>query len=404
MPNHYINAPAGFTAAGDHIGIKKQKMDLTLILSEVPAVAAGCFTQNIVKAAPVRYDMSVIVSGKKVRGIIVNSGNANACTGEQGIKDVRASADAFAGLAGCEADEVLVCSTGVIGVNLPMDTLLPGIGQVFSQLGKDEISGQNAVSGIMTTDTFEKTAYEEITLGGVNVKLAGMAKGSGMIHPNMATLLAFVTTDAAVSAEMLQKALFVSIRDSYNMISVDRDTSTNDTTLMLANGMAGNTLIDAENEDYYVFLAALCRINRKLAIDIARDGEGAGKLMEVNVHGAGTDTDARLIARSVTASNLFKAALFGSDANWGRALCSMGYSGGAFDPDHVTVTFRSAAGEMIVSKDSSPVVFDEILAKTLLSEKDISIDIELSDGCYSATAWGCDLTYDYVKINGDYRS
>ena len=404
MPNYYINAPAGFTAAGDHIGIKKQKKDLTLILSEVPAAAAGCFTQNIVKAAPVRYDMSVIASGKKVRGIIVNSGNANACTGEQGYRDVLASAGAFAGLAGCEADEILVCSTGVIGVNLPMDTLLPGIGQVFGQLGKDENSGRNAVSGIMTTDTFEKTAYEEITLGGVTAKLAGIAKGSGMIHPNMATLLAFITTDAAVSAEMLQKALNAGIRNSYNMISVDRDTSTNDTVLMLANGMAGNAIIETENEDYNTFLAALCRISKKLAIDIARDGEGAGKLMEVTVRGAKTDADARTIARSITASNLVKAALFGSDANWGRVLCAMGYSGGAFDPDHVNVTFRSAAGEIILSKDSSPVIFDETNAKKILSEKDIYIDIELQDGSCFATAWGCDLTYGYVKINGDYRS
>jgi len=404
MPNSYINAPEGFTAAGDHIGLKKQKKDLTLILSEVPAAAAGCFTQNAVKAAPVLYDMPIIASGKKVRGIVINSGNANACTGEQGLRDVRAAAGAFAGLAGCAADEILVCSTGVIGVNLPMDVLLPGIGLVFDKLGGDEQSGEDAVQGIMTTDTFEKTAYEEITLGGARVKLAGMAKGSGMIHPDMATLLAFITTDAAISPEMLQKALTASIADTYNMISVDRDTSTNDTVLALANGMAGNSPIGAEDGDYSIFLAALSRINRKLAIDIARDGEGAGKLMEVNVRGARTEADARILARSVTASNLFKAALFGADANWGRVLCAMGYSGACFNAERVDVAFRSAAGAVAVSKDSTPVAFEEAAAKAILSEKEIFVDIALHDGDYSATAWGCDLTYDYVKINGDYRS
>ena len=404
MTNHTINAPTGFLASGGHIGLKKQKKDLTLILTEQPATVAGCFTQNIVKAAPVQYDMSVIASGKKVRGIIVNSGNANACTGKQGYSDVEATAKTFADLAGCEADEVLVCSTGVIGVNLPMDVMLPGITQVYNQLGKDEASGENAAAAIMTTDTFEKSAYEEITIGGVKVKMSGIAKGSGMIHPDMATLLSFITTDAAISAEMLQKALTASVCDTYNMISVDRDSSTNDTVLVLANGMAGNTPIASEDEGYKEFSAALHRINRKLSIDIARDGEGASKLMEVTVHGARTDADARILARSVTASNLFKAALFGADANWGRVMCSMGYSGGSFDPDSASVTFRSAAGEIHVSNNGKPIVFDEVLAKKILSEKDIFIDIDLSDGCYSATAWGCDLTYDYVKINGDYRS
>ena len=404
MQNHTINAPAGFLAAGDHIGIKKENKDLTLILSEKPASAAGCFTQNIVKAAPVQYDLSIIKSGKTVRGIVVNSGNANACTGEQGLLDVRAAAGVFAELACCKAEEILVCSTGVIGVALPMDILLPGIKKVYSQLGKDRASGENAVLGIMTTDTYAKSAYEEITIGGVSVKLAGIAKGSGMIHPNMATLLAFITTDAAISAELLQKALNAGVRDSYNMISVDRDTSTNDTALILANGMAGNMQIESESEEFYKFCAALNRINKKLAIDIARDGEGASKLMEVAVHGAKTDTDARVIARSVTTSNLFKAALFGSDANWGRVLCSMGYSGGEFNPDSASVSFHSSAGAINVLKDGKPVVFDENLAGSLLSEKEIYIDIRLTDGNSSATAWGCDLTYTYVKINGEYRS
>ena len=404
MQNHFINAPAGFLAAGDHVGVKKEKNDLTLILSEEPAAVAGCFTQNIVKAAPVQYSQSIIAAGKKVRGIVVNSGNANACTGEQGLLDVKATAGAFASLVCCDAEEILVCSTGVIGVNLPMDNILPGIGKVFSQLGKDAASGENAAWGIMTTDTFVKSVYEELTIGGVKVKLAGIAKGSGMIHPNMATLLSFITTDINISADLLQKALKDSVRDSYNMISIDRDTSTNDTVLILANGMAGNDIITAETEDFNVFGAALNRINKKLAIDIARDGEGAGKLMEVTVHGAKTDEDARLIARSVTTSNLFKAALFGSDANWGRVVCSMGYSGAEFDPGKVSVSFRGAEDIVNVSKDSMPVAFNEILAKKVLSEKEIHVDIGLSDGIFSATAWGCDLTYDYVKINGDYRS
>jgi len=404
MENHTINAPTGFLAAGDHIGIKKENKDLTLILSEKPAAAAGCFTQNIVKAAPVVYDLTIIQSGKRVRGIVVNSGIANACTSKQGYNDVKSTAEALAALAGCKADEVLVCSTGVIGVTLPMDIMLPGIEKVFGQLGKDKSSGENAASGILTTDTFTKSAYEEIVVGGVKVKLAGIAKGSGMIHPNMATMLSFITTDADIPTELLQEALNASVKNSYNMISVDRDTSTNDTILVLANGMAGNATIEPNSEAFGQFSTALHRINKKLAIDIARDGEGASKLMEVTVSGAKTDADARTIARSITSSNLFKAALFGSDANWGRVLCSMGYSGGMFNPNQVDVTFNSIAGEINVLKDSSPVIFDETLAEKVLSEKEIHVDVRLTDGNYSATAWGCDLTYDYVKINGDYRS
>jgi len=404
MENHTINAPTGFLAAGDHIGIKKENKDLTLILSEKPAAVAGCFTQNIVKAAPVTYDMSIIQSGKKVRGIVVNSGNANACTSEQGYNDVKSTAEKFAALADCKGEEVLVCSTGVIGVPLPMDILLLGVEKVFNQLGKDKTSGENAASGILTTDTCTKSAYEEIAVGGVTVKLAGIAKGSGMIHPNMATMLTFITTDADIPAELLQKALSTSVNDSYNMISVDRDTSTNDTTLILANGMAGNVVIEPNSEAFEEFSAALHRINKKLAIDIARDGEGASKLMEVTVKGVKTDTAAKSIARSITSSSLFKAALFASDANWGRVLCSMGYSGEVFNPDHVDVTFCSTAGEINVLKDSKPIAFDETYAKKILSEKEIHIDVSLTDGNYSATAWGCDLTYDYVKINGDYRS
>ena len=403
-----VTAPKGFKAAGAHVGIKKAKKDLCLVESAVLADFAGCFTTNRVKAAPVLWDMELAEKKSKIKGIVVSSGNANACTGEQGVKDNFAMAKAFAEMAGVEVDNVLTCSTGVIGVPMPIDVITSGIKQVYPTLEGTEEASVLAAEAIMTTDTFMKTIAVEIEIDGKSVRLGGMAKGSGMIHPNMATLLSFVTTDAVISRGLLEKALKNSSEDTYNMISVDGDTSTNDTLLILANGMAENAEIQDDSEEYKTFKEALDYVNKKLAIDIVTDGEGATKLMEVKVSGAASVCDARKIAKSVTSSSLFKAALFGADANWGRVLCAMGYSEGVFNVENVDMTFRSnendKTDEIILMKKSVPVPFDEEIAKRLLNRNKIYIDINLSDGVAQATAWGCDLTYDYVKINGDYRS
>jgi len=403
-----VTAPAGFRAAGAFAGIKKARKDLAVIVSDVPAAAAGSYTQNAVKAAPVLRDMQITGGNGAVRGICANSGNANACTGRRGIEDDYKMAETLARAINAAPEEILTCSTGVIGVPMPMDSVAAGIAAAAAAMGSAREDAKSAAQAIMTTDTFSKEIAAEFMVGGKTARIGAMAKGSGMIHPNMATLLSFITTDAAVSKQMLAKALAESVDISYNMISVDRDTSTNDTCLILANGLAGNAVIASENEDYKTFKAALDHLNRKLAIDIARDGEGATMLMEVNVAGAASRADARLIARSVVSSNLFKAALFGADANWGRVLCAMGYSGGRFDPAGVTIGFRSLtkSGERSVTpmKNGAPVPFDEDAAKEILSAKEVYVDIALGDGAETAAAWGCDLTYDYVKINGDYRS
>ena len=404
-----ILAPKGFKATGGHVGLKKEKKDLCLILSETDAEMAGCFTQNIVKAAPVLWDMQVAASGQKVRGFVVNSGNANACTGQQGIDDNFAMVRTYADCVGATPEQILCCSTGVIGVPLPIDKVTSGIKALAPKLDSGHESGTLAAEAIMTTDTFAKTISVEIRCGGKAVRIGGMAKGSGMIHPNMATMLAFVTTDAAISRPLLEKALKESTEDTYNMISVDGDTSTNDAVMVLANGMAGNPLIDTENADYETFKAALHYVNRRLAVMIAKDGEGATKLIEVAVSGAKTKEDARKIAKAVVASSLFKAALFGADANWGRVLCAMGYSEGAFDPDQVTIVFKSLNDDDFFDKitlmdKSVPIIFNETEAKKILDRNEIFVDILLFDGQAEATAWGCDLTYDYVKINGDYRT
>jgi len=401
-----VVAPKGFRATGAYIGIKKNgKKDLSLIASDTPAELAGVFTTNVVKAAPVLWDMDVAAKCGKVRGIVVNSGNANACTGQQGVDDTKAMAAAYAQTLGASAEEVLVCSTGVIGVPLPLDVITKGIAATSPALGGTIADGQLSAESIMTTDTFPKTMAVEIELSGVPVRIGGMAKGSGMIHPNMATMLGFLTTDCNISRELLEKALKEISNDTFNMISVDGDTSTNDTLLILANGAANNLRIECENADYEAFKAALLAVNRKLAIDVARDGEGATKLMEVTVTGAATACAARTLAKSVISSSLFKAALFGADANWGRVLCAMGYSGADFDPNGVTIEFHDESGKSIrLMNEGVPIIFDEELAKSILVHKDIYIDILLHEGDGKATAWGCDLTYDYVKINGDYRS
>jgi len=392
----------GFKAAGGFIGLKKAKKDMALILSDVCCKAAGCFTTNVVKAAPVVWDMSIIKND--IKGIVVNSGNANACTGKQGLEDAKNTAEKFAQLSKVNTENILVCSTGVIGVNLPMDKIKCGIENLYPLLSYDAESGNNAAEAIMTTDTVLKTACAEIDINGKKVTIGAMAKGCGMINPNMATMLCFITTDANITRQLLDKALHKCVEDTFNMICVDGDTSTNDTIIVLANGMAENDIIDKEDENYYKFEEALFEINKKLAMSCASDGEGATKFMEVTVDGAKTKKDAALMARAVVSSNLFKAALFGEDANWGRALCAMGYSGADFDPDKVTIYFRSKKGEIMLMDNGVPEIFDEDLASLILSEHDINIDIQLKDGNNKATAWGCDLTYDYVKINGEYRS
>ena len=407
--NQWVTYPKGFKAAGEAIGLKKNgNKDMAVLVSENLCTAAGCFTQNIVKAAPVTWDINVLNGNNPIKAIVINSGNANACTGAKGYEDCKAMAEECAALLDCKAEEVLVCSTGVIGVNLPMDKVLPGIGKTIASLGDCDNSGIACAEGIMTTDTYMKTAGGEVEIGGKAVKFGGMAKGSGMIHPDMATMLGFVTTDCAITNELLKKALLECVNNTFNMITVDGDSSTNDTAIVLASGLAGNALIDSENEDYEIFKSALFAITKKLAVDIARDGEGATKLMEVKISGAKTCEDAKKIARSVTGSSLFKAALFGEDANWGRVLCAMGYSGGYFNPDDVSVYFRSyengEAKDIMLMDKGVPIEFDENQAKFVLKEKEIIIDIKLNDGEAAATAWGCDLTYDYVKINGDYRS
>jgi glutamate N-acetyltransferase/amino-acid N-acetyltransferase len=402
--NKTITAPIGFLAAGVHAGIKKQKKDMAAVVSKNPAVLAGLFTNNIVKAAPVLYDQKILAAGGTVRGVVINSGNANACTGEQGIADAHEMATLFAERIGCQPNEILVGSTGVIGVTLPMDCVRKGVAMLSDSLKDGVQAGRAAARGIMTTDTFEKTAMAQCKIGGKTVTIAGMAKGSGMIHPNMATMLAYITTDAAITQSHLQFALELCVNESFNMISVDGDTSTNDTILALANGMAGNPLIDSDEMVLGGFYEAFCDVCTELAKAIARDGEGATKLIEVYVTGAELENDAKLIARSVASSNLCKAALGGADANWGRVLCAMGYSGGAFDPATVNIRFSSARGSIAMMENGRPIVFDEAIAKKILSENDIKVEIELGPIGFYATAWGCDLTCDYVKINGDYRS
>ncbi len=396
-----VTSPIGYKATGAFAGIKKDKMDLALISSEVAAVAAGVFTTNIVKAAPVVWDKNTVDSKKPVRGIIVCSGNANACTGKQGEDDNFSMAKAYADLLNEQPEAVLVCSTGVIGVTLPMDKILKEIPTAYKSMGDN---GLLAAEAIMTTDTFIKNIAVEIELEGKKIIIAGMAKGSGMIHPNMATMLVFITTDAAISQELLQKALQDSTEETYNMISVDGDTSTNDTVLCLANGMAKNPMIQGEDENYHIFYEALNYVNKKLAIDVAKDGEGATKLLTVQVKTAKTKSDAKKVVKSVISSSLFKAALFGEDANWGRVLCAMGYSGGYFEPDIVDLEFSSENGTIELMTKGKPIVFNEDTAAKILSKNEITVTINLNLGTEEACGWGCDLTYDYVKINGDYRS
>ncbi len=394
----------GFKAAGFFSGVRKKKNDTALIYSEKDCAAAGVFTKNTVKAAPVYYDMEIINAGNPVRAIAVNSGNANACTGEQGMLDAEKMAEAAAEVLGIKKEEVLVSSTGVIGVPLPADKIAEGIKNNYGLLGDTKQDSHDAAVAIMTTDTFPKSFAVETEIDGKTVNIGGIAKGSGMIHPNMGTMLGYVTTDADISAEMLKKALKESTVDSYNMISVDGDTSTNDTVLVLANGLAGNKRIESENEDYNKFKEALHKVNLGLAQLIVKDGEGAGKFIEVTVSGTASKDDARKMAKSVINSNLVKAAFFGEDANWGRIVCAMGYTEIEFDLGKTDIYFTSDGERVDLMEQGNPLDFSEEQARKVLAADEIRVMIEMQEGKESATAWGCDLSYDYVKINADYRT
>ena len=400
-----VTAAKGFKAAGGHVGIKKKDIkDMALIVSEVPATCAAAFTTNVVKAASVQRNIEVMKSQPKICGIAVNSGNANACTGDEGKASNLVMAETLAKELGCDPDAVLTASTGVIGVQPPADKYEAGVKALFPELCGCEKAAENAAWGILTTDTHPKQIAVEAEIGGKTVTIGAMAKGTGMICPNMATMLAFVATDCSISYEMLDKALKETIGTTYNMVSVDGDTSTNDSIFLLANGQAENAEITAEGEDFETFKDALYFVNEYLAKELVRDGEGATKFIETEVINAESEDKARAIAKSVIKSSLLKAAIFGSDANWGRVLCAMGYSGEDFDPEKVDVTFKSAKGDLPVLKDGTPVAFDEDKALEILGEDDIYITADLKEGASSGKAWGCDLTYEYVKINGEYRS
>lgn len=396
-----VCAAKGFTANGVHCGIRKNKTkrDLALIYSESVCSAAAVYTQNLVKGAPLTVTKNNIVDGK-AQAVICNSGNANTCNAN-GIEIAEETCKLLAKELGISATDVVVASTGVIGQPLDITPIANGIPALVQGLGANS---NLACEGIMTTDTRPKEIAFEFTVDGKTCRIGGIAKGSGMIHPNMATMLVFVTTDCAISSEMLNKALSADVKDSFNMISIDGDTSTNDMVSVLANGMAGNAEITADGADFDAFCAALNGVTTYLCRQIAKDGEGATKLLECKVSGGKDEQAAKTVAKSVICSSLFKSAMFGADANWGRVLCAIGYAGADVDVMKVDVSFRSAKGEIIVCQNGAGVPFSEEKAKEILLESEIEILITLGDGNASATAWGCDLTYDYVKINGDYRT
>ncbi len=397
-----VTAAKGFTAAGVHCGIRKNKSkrDLALIYSGKPCAAAAVYTKNLVKGAPLAVTKKHLANGT-AQAVICNSGNANTCNADGEQKAERMCELAAAAL-GIDPGEVIVASTGVIGQVLPIEPIEAAVPSLAAALSRD--GATDAAEAIMTTDTYKKEFALEIPMGGVTVTLGGMAKGSGMIHPNMATMLGFLTTDAAVSAELLHEALLEAVEQSFNMVSVDGDTSTNDMVCILASGEAKNPVINEKNEDYAAFCRALTALCKAISRELARDGEGATKLLVCRVSGAKTLEDARGVAKSVICSSLFKAAMFGADANWGRVLCAIGYSGCDVDVSKVSVAFSSEKGSIPVCENGAGIDFDEDAAKEILLCGEILIDVGLHDGAYAAEAYGCDLTYDYVKINGDYRT
>lgn len=399
-----ITAAKGFYAAGFFAGIRKKRKDMALVYSQVPCKAAGTFTTNLVKAAPVKWDMEVVNFSSYVQAIVVNSGVANACTGKTGMDYCKEMAEAVSLNLNIPKESVLVASTGLIGKQLPMDKILYGIENLVPLLGDSIEDGSQAADAILTTDTRKKELALEIELGGKKVTIGGMCKGSGMIHPNMCTMLTFIATDVCISKELLQEALSTDVKDTYNMISVDGDTSTNDTALLLANGMAGNPEITEKNHDYYKFLEALNYINTYFSKRIAEDGEGATSLLEVKVINANSKDQAKKLSKSIITSNLTKIAIFGNDLNWGRIVCAMGYSGADFDPDTVDLYFESVAGKIKLIENGVEIFYKKEIAKDILSKAEVTITVDIKMGNENATAWGCDLTFDYVKINAAYSS
>lgn len=404
--NGGVTAAQGFSATGLAVGIKKksEKKDMALVYSEKPCKVAGTFTKNIVKAACVKYDMDVVENSPFVQAVVVNSGIANACTGKQGYEYCGATAKAASESLNIPENAVLVASTGVIGAQLPIDRIAEGVKLMTPLLGTSVEDGTLAAEAIMTTDTRSKQIAYQLEIGGKTVTVGGMCKGSGMIHPNMCTMLAFVTTDINISKEMLTKAVKANVEDTFNMVSVDGDTSTNDTMLVMANGMAGNEEITEENEDFKKFSDALFAVNSYLAKQMAGDGEGATALFEVKVVGAESKEQAVTIAKSVVSSSLVKTAIAGHDANWGRICCAMGYSGAQFDPEKVDLYFISQAGELKIVENSVSTGYSEEKATEILSQPEITALIDIKMGDAEATAWGCDLTHEYISINADYRS
>lgn len=400
-----VTAAKGFEAAGAEAQVKYQnRKDMAMVFSRTPCRAAGVFTSNVVKAAPVVWDREIVENASAVHAVVVNSGIANACTGEQGREYCRQTAFAAAEALGIPETSVLVASTGVIGMQLPIDRITAGVKALAGTLSDTVDAGREAAEAIMTTDTHSKQVAVTIELSGKTVTIGGMAKGSGMIHPNMCTMLGFVTTDAAISKELLQEALRADVVDTFNMISVDGDTSTNDTLLVLANGCAGNEEITEKNEDYRTFCEALHEVNMTLAKMLAGDGEGATALFECRVIHADTKENARTLAKSVICSSLTKAAIFGHDANWGRILCALGYSGVRFDPETIELFIESKAGRILIYQNGSAADYSEEEATRILSCPAVTALVDMKMGEEEATAWGCDLSYDYVKINADYRS
>lgn len=403
--NGGVTAAQGFHASCTAAGIKYAgRTDMAMIYSEQPCQAAGTFTTNLVKAAPVIWDRDIVTNSAFAQAIIVNAGIANACTGQEGMGYCKETAAKAGAVLHIPEDAVLVASTGVIGMQLPVDRLKAGIDAMAPLLDSSREAANAAAKAIMTTDTHEKEVAVEFTVDGKTVTIGGMCKGSGMIHPNMCTMLGFVTTDLAISKELLQEALRADVQDTFNMISVDGDTSTNDTLLLLANGMAGNTPITEKNADYEEFCKALNFVNTELAKMMAGDGEGATALFEVQVIHATTKEQAKVLSKSVICSSLTKTAIFGHDANWGRILCAMGYSGAQFDPEKVDLYFESAAGRLKIIENGVALNYSEEEATKILSEPKVTAIADIKAGEESATAWGCDLSYDYVKINADYRS
>ena len=403
--NGGITAPKGFFASGLNAGIKNQtKKDMAMVFSSTPCAAAGVFTSNLVKAAPVKWDKEIVTTSPYVQAVVVNGGIANACTGAEGLGYCADTAAEAAAALNIPKTAVLVASTGVIGKQLPIDKIKSGVTALSKVLGSSREDAKLAAEAIMTTDTKSKEVACTLELDGKQVTVAGMCKGSGMIHPNMCTMLCFVTTDVAISHELLQKALSEDVVDTFNMISVDGDTSTNDTVLVMANGQAENTPITKEGEDYKTFCEALHFIMLELSKKIAGDGEGCTCLFEATVIGAKDKNQARTIAKSVVCSSLTKAAVFGHDANWGRILCAMGYSGAQFDPEVVDIWLESKAGTIKIVENGIATDYSEETATKILSEEEVIAKMDIKEGNETATAFGCDLTYEYVKINGDYRS